>query len=152
MAEQCTLVPHLVVKGASKAIEFYKAGLGATEMSRSPSPDGRLMHAALRIGAAMVFLCDDFPEYCGGISRAPAGPTPVTLHLIVADCDAAMAKAAAAGATITMPAGDMFWGDRYGKLTDPFGHEWSFSTPLSPDRKAAAEKKWAEENPFAAKK
>ena len=145
MSEQVKsgLIPHLVVKGGAKAVEFYKAALGAEEVCRMPTPDGRLMHAALKIGDAHLFLCDDFPEYCGGVSRAPKGPSPVTLHLNVPNCDAAIAQAAATGATVTMPAGDMFWGDRYGKVTDPFGHEWSFSHPLTPEQKAAAEKQWA---------
>ncbi len=137
MPEKQGLVPHLVVNGAAKAIEFYKAALGAIELSRVPAEDGtRLMHAALNIGESPLFLCDDFPEYCGGETRAPkAGvPTSITLHLNVESCDAAIAKAVAAGATVKMPAMDMFWGDRYGKVTDPFGHEWSFSHTL---RKAA---------------
>src|SRR5262245_23794723 len=146
--EKSGLIPHLVVKGAAKAIEFYTAGLGATEIARMPGPDGRLMHAAIKFGDAVLFLCDDFPEYCGGVSRAPNGPSPVTLHLCVPCADTAIAQAAAAGATVTMPAADMFWGDRYGQILDPFGHSWSFSTPLSAERKAAAEKRWADESPF----
>ncbi|MDY3559455.1 VOC family protein [Gemmata sp. JC673] len=152
MSEMKGLIPHLVVKGGAKAIEYYTAALGAVELSRMPADDDRLMHAALRIGDATLFLCDDFPEYCGGVSRAPSGPSPVTLHLCVPDCDAAIAQAARAGATLAMPPEDMFWGDRYGQVVDPFGHAWSFSTPLSAERKAAAEKKWAAENPFVQKK
>lgn len=125
------LIPHLVVKGGNAALDYYKAALGAVELSRMPAEDGRLMHAALEIDGFTMFLCDDFPEYCGGTSRAPAGPSPVTLHLCVPNCDAAMEKAAAAGGTITMPAQDMFWGDRYGQVQDPFGHSWSFSHPLA---------------------
>jgi PhnB protein len=151
MQDKSGLVPHLVVNGAAKAIEFYTAGLGATEMARMPTEDGRILHAALRIGGATVFLCDDFPDHCGGVSRAPSGPSPVTLHLIVPCCDDAIAAAAAAGATVTMPAEDMFWGDRYGQVLDPFGHAWSFSSPLSAERKAAAEARWAAENPFGQK-
>ena len=144
MAETKGLVPHLVVKGAAAAIEFYKAAFGAVEVRRMPEMGGgpRLMHAELTIGDSTLMLCDDFPEYCGGGSRAPSGPSPVTLHLCVPDCDATIAQATTAGATVTMPADDMFWGDRYGKLTDPFGHEWSFSTPLSAERLAEAKKKW----------
>lgn len=142
------LIPHLVVKGGAKAIDFYKAALGAEEIARMPTPDGRLMHAALKIGGATLFLCDDFPEYCGGVPRAPSGPSPVTLHLCVPCADTAIATAAAAGATVTMPAADMFWGDRYGQIVDPFGHAWSFSNPLTAEQKAEAEKKWAAENPF----
>lgn len=131
--EKYGLVPHLVVNGAAKAIEFYKTALGAVEVTRMPAEDGtRLMHAELKIGDAALFLCDDFPEYCGGESRSPKPGVPpcITLHLDVTDCDEAIAKATAAGATVKMPPMDMFWGDRYGKITDPFGHEWSFAHPL----------------------
>ncbi len=151
MSEWKGLIPHLVVKGAAKAIEFYTTALGAVELARMPPDDGRLMHATLKIGDATLFLCDDSPEYCGGMSRAPAGPSPVTLHLCVPNCDAAIAQAAGAGATVTMPAADMFWGDRYGQIVDPFGHAWSFSHSLTAEQKAAAEKQWAESNPFGEK-
>ena len=127
------LVPHLVVNGAAKAIEFYKAAMGAVEVTRVPHEnDTRLIHATLMFGPSPMFLCDDFPEFCGGVSRAPkpGAPTSVTLHLDVPNCDAAVAKAVAAGATVAMPPTDMFWGDRYAKITDPFGHEWSFTHPL----------------------
>jgi PhnB protein len=125
------LIPHLVVKGAAKAIDFYKAALGAVELTRVPTEDGRLMHAALLVDGNTLFLCDDFPEHCGGVSRAPAGPSPVTLHLCVPNCDAAISRAAAAGGTVVFPAADMFWGDRYGQVRDPFGHTWSFSHALA---------------------
>lgn len=151
MSEMKGLIPHLVVKDAARAIEFYTAALGAVELPRMPTEDGRIMHAALQIGDATLFLCDDFPEYCGGVSRAPVGPSPVTLHLCVPDCDTAVATAAGAGATVTMPASDMFWGDRYGQVVDPFGHAWSFSHPLTAEQKTAAEKQWAESNPFGEK-
>ena len=151
MTEMKGLIPHLVVKGGAKAVEFYKAALGAEEICRMPTPDGRLMHAALKIGEAVLFLCDDFPDHCGGVARAPSGPSPVTLHLCVPCADTAIATAAGAGATVTMPAEDMFWGDRYGQIVDPFGHAWSFSNPLTAEQKAEAEKKWAEVNPFGAK-
>lgn len=127
------ITAHLSVDGAVNAIEFYKAGLGAEEVVRMPAEDGkRLMHAELRIAGGKMFLCDDFPEHCGGTERAASklGATPVTLHLEVADCDAAISRAVGAGAEVTMPAQDMFWGDRYGRIKDPFGHEWSFSTPI----------------------
>lgn len=126
------VTPHLVVAGGAKAIDYYKAAFDATELARMPAEDGRLMHASIKIGENNVFLCDDFPEYCGGKSRSPLalGGSPVTIHLEVPDCDAAIAKAVAAGGTVTMPAADMFWGDRYGRIQDPFGHDWSFSTPL----------------------
>ena len=141
-------IPHLVVNDGAAACEYYKAALGASVQSCVPMKgDKRVLHASLSVGEAVFFLNDDFPEFCGGKSRTPQalGGTAVTIHLCVPDCDAAMAKAAKAGATITMPAMDAFWGDRYGKVVDPFGHEWSFSTPLSPERAAAAAeeaKKW----------
>lgn len=128
------ITAHLVVKGAKKAIEFYKSAFGAEEIMRMPAEDGeRLMHAHLKIGDAELMLADDFPEYCGGVSRDPLklGVTPVTLHQNVKYCDAAIAKAAAAGATVTMPAADMFWGDRFGQVRDPFGHMWSFAHKLA---------------------
>ena len=126
------ITPHLVVKGAKQAVEFYKKALGAEEVYRMPAEDGeRLMHAHLKVGHAELFLCDDFPDHCGGVSRAPAGPSPITLHLIVPCADTAIETAKAAGATVTMPAQDMFWGDRYGQVVDPFGHTWSFAHKLA---------------------
>lgn len=90
------------------------------------------MHAAIRIGESVVFLVDDFPEYCGGKSATPQplGGTAVTMHHYVENCDAAIERAQKAGATVDMPPMDMFWGDRYGVVTDPFGHKWSFATHL----------------------
>lgn len=134
------MIPHLIVNGAAKAIEFYKKAFGAEEMHKLPAPDGkRLMHAALKIDGRFVFLADDFPEMCGGKASSPAalGATPVVIHRYVQDVDAAMQKAVDAGATLTMPAMDAFWGDRYGQVTDPFGHLWSLAThkqDLSPQQ------------------
>lgn len=128
------LIPHLVCDRCADAIEFYKKAFGAEEVCRMPAPDGkRLMHAEIKIGSRFVFLADDFPEYCGGKSQSPKslGGTPVTIHRYVEDCDAAIKRAQDAGATIKMPAMDMFWGDRYGVVTDPFGHSWSFATHIS---------------------
>ena len=128
------ITPHLVVKGAKQAIEFYTKALGAEEVYRMPAEDGeRLMHAHLKVGDAEFFLCDDFPEYRGGQSSDPRslGGTSVTLHQYVPDADAAIARAAEAGATVKMPAQDMFWGDRYGQVVDPFGHTWSFAHKLA---------------------
>ena len=88
------------------------------------------MHASLRIGDSMLFLADDFPEYCGGHASSPLAlkGTPVTIHRYVEDCDAAIQRAVDAGATVVMPASDCFWGDRYGVIADPFGHRWSLAT------------------------
>lgn len=127
------LIPHLVCDPCPAALDFYKQAFGAEELSRVPAPDGkRLMHAALRIGDSVVFLADDFPEFCGGKSQSPKAlnGTPVTIHRYVEDCDAAIQRAQKAGATVMMPPQDMFWGDRYGVVTDPFGHNWSFATRL----------------------
>ncbi|HTD67982.1 MAG TPA: VOC family protein [Candidatus Limnocylindria bacterium] len=123
-----TLTPHLVVKGAAQAIEFYKKAFGAEEITRAPGPDGKsLMHADLKIGDSRLFLVDEFPEMnCRG--PRTIGGTPVTIHMYVEDVDAAFSKAVAAGAQVRMPLADMFWGDRYGVLEDPFGHAWSMAT------------------------
>ena len=132
-AEHQALIPHLVCEGAADAIEFYKKAFGATEVCRVPAPDGkRIMHAEIRIDGKALFLVDDFPEFCSGKSESPKalGGTPVTIHRFVEDCDAAIARAQEAGATVKMPAADMFWGDRYGVVVDPFGHTWSLATHL----------------------
>jgi PhnB protein len=122
-----TLTPHLVVKGVSQAIEFYKQAFGAEEITRAPGPDGKsLMHAELKIGDSRLMLVDEFPEMnCRGPQSI--GGTPVTIHMYVEDVDAAFSKAEAAGAKVRMPLADMFWGDRYGVLADPFGHAWSLA-------------------------
>jgi PhnB protein len=128
------IIAHLVVGGANKAIEFYKKAFGAEEVMRMPAEDGeRLMHAHLKVDGTELFLVDDFPEYHNGKSSDPLklGGCSVTFHQYVPDADAAIAKAAAAGATVTMPAQDMFWGDRYGQVVDPFGHTWSFAHKLA---------------------
>jgi PhnB protein len=127
------LIPHLVCDPCSEAIEFYKKAFGAKEMHRIPAPDGRkIMHAAIQIGSSLVFLVDDFPEFCGGKSESAKalGGTPVTIHRYVENCDAAIKRAQDAGATVAMPAQDMFWGDRYGLVIDPYGHKWSLATHI----------------------
>jgi len=140
------LIPHLVCDPCAEAIEFYRKAFGAEQVSRMAAPDGRrIMHAEIRIGGSLLFLADDFPEFCGGRSRSARalGGTPVTIHRYVEDCDAAIRRAADAGATVKMPAEDMFWGDRYGVVTDPFGHDWSLAThksDLSPQEMARAAK------------
>ena len=131
-----TVTPHLTVRGAARAIDFYARAFGAEELTRMPAPDGeRIMHAELRIGDSRVFLNDEFPDM-GGRSPEALGGTPASLHLYVEDVERAFARAVAAGAKVHMPLQDMFWGDRYGRLVDPFGHEWSMATrreDLSPD-------------------
>lgn len=122
-----TITPHLVCAGAAEAIEFYKKAFGAIEGSRLPAPDGKLMHANIRIGDSTLMLVDERPEW-DSLGPAALGGSPVTIHLYVEDVDTVMAQAEAAGAQVTMPAADMFWGDRYGQLLDPFGHRWSIAT------------------------
>jgi uncharacterized glyoxalase superfamily protein PhnB len=124
------LCPHIVCDGAADAIEFYKAAFGATEMMRMPGQDGRLMHAAIQMNGAVVMMVDENKEM-GMLGPKALGGTPVTLHLIVASADDAIARAEKAGATVTMPAADMFWGDRYGQVKDPWGHSWSIAHPLA---------------------
>lgn len=129
------LIPHLVCDPCAEAIEFYKKAFDAEEVCRMPAPDGKkIMHAQVKINGRSLMLADDFPEYCQDAkSRSPKalGGTPVTIHQYVKDCDAAIRKAEQAGATVAMPASDMFWGDRYGLVTDPFGHSWSLATHIA---------------------
>ena len=122
-----TVTPHLVCAGAAAAIDFYVAAFGAIDAGRLPRPDGRLMHAQVRIGDSHVMLVDEMPEW-GALGPLALKGSPVTLHLYVPDVDAAVARAVAAGATVTMPVADMFWGDRSGQIVDPFGHHWSLAT------------------------
>jgi PhnB protein len=124
-----SVTPHLICAGAAKAIDFYVKAFGAQETARLPGPDGRLMHAAVRIGDSTVMLVDEMPEW-GALSPQSLKGSPVTIHLIVEDVDAFVARAVKAGAKVTMPVEDAFWGDRYGKLEDPFGHHWSVATPV----------------------
>ena len=123
------VTPHLVCDGASAAIEFYKQAFAAEEVARMPGPQGKLMHAMIRIGGAAVMLVDEFPEM-GASGPKSLNGSPVTVHLYVEDVDAFVARATGAGAKITMPIADMFWGDRYCRLEDPFGHHWSVATHL----------------------
>jgi PhnB protein len=123
------IIPHLTIRNAAQAIEFYKKAFGATELGRMPMPDGRLMHAMMNVGGTMLFLNDEFPEF-GGKGAQTLGGSPVALHVYVEDTDATFNQAVAAGATVKMPPMNMFWGDRYAKLTDPFGHEWSIATHI----------------------
>jgi PhnB protein len=123
------ITPHLIIKGASEAIEFYKKAFGAEELYRMPfpGPDGqvKLGHAELQIGDSRLFLADEFPQQG---SKGPNGSSPVTIHLYVTDTDATFGQAVAAGATVSMPPTDMFWGDRFSKVVDPYGHHWSIAT------------------------
>jgi PhnB protein len=122
-----TVTPYLIIKGAAKAIEFYKQAFGATELMRMPMPDGRVGHAEIRIGDSPVMMADEFPEM-GARSPDALGGTPVSILLYVEDVDAMAPRAEAAGAKITRPLQDQFYGDRSCTLLDPFGHQWTIST------------------------
>ncbi len=123
------ITPHLVVQGAERAAAFYRDAFGAQELSRIPTPDGRLMSVQLRIGDSLMHLADEFPEL--GVLAAPTiGGTPVVLALDVADAEAAFAQAVAAGAQVRQPLADTFWGDLHGQLDDPFGLRWNVGQHL----------------------
>jgi PhnB protein len=124
-----TLTPSLSVDNAAEAIEFYKRAFGATELARALGPDGKIAHAEIRIGDSMLMLADPFPQ---ATTRPPKelGGTGVTIFLYVEDVDAVFKQAVDAGATSTMDVDDMFWGDRFGSLTDPFGHSWGIATHI----------------------
>jgi uncharacterized glyoxalase superfamily protein PhnB len=128
---QRSITPHLIIKGAAEAIDFYKKAFGAQELVRMPmpGPDGKMTvgHAELQIGDSKLYLAEQCPERG---SHGPAGSSPVGIHLYVTDANAAFARAVEAGATVTMPLADMFWGDRFGMLVDPFGHSWSIGEHL----------------------
>ncbi|QJR14307.1 VOC family protein [Usitatibacter palustris] len=140
-----TVTPHLVCAGAADAIEFYKKAFGAKEEARIPAPDGKLMHAMVRIGDSSVMLVDENPAW-NIIGPKGLKSSPVTIHLYVKDVDAVVAQAVKAGATVSMPVADQFWGDRYGVIRDPFGHSWSVAThvrDMSPAEMKAAMKAMA---------
>lgn len=137
-----TITPHLVCRNAAAAITFYQKAFGAVELARLPGPQGKLMHALLSIGDSPFMLVDEFPEW-GAMGPQSLKGSPVTIHLYVEDVDAAVERAVAAGAKLTMPVADMFWGDRYGTIEDPFGHRWSIAThirDMSPEEIQAAAK------------
>ena len=122
-----TVTPHLICAGAADAIEFYKKAFNAVEEARLPGPQGKLMHAMIRIGDSAVMLVDEMPQW-GALGPKSLKGSPVTIHLYVENVDATVEHAVKAGGKVTMPVDDMFWGDRYGKLEDPFGHHWSVGT------------------------
>ena len=123
------MTPYLAVVGGTAAIEFYKKAFGARELARQLTPDGRVIHARLKIGDSIVMLSDVFE---GSDRTAPSavGTSTVTLHIYTRDVDALWNRAVDAGAKITMALDDQYWGERYGHLVDPFGHRWSISSPI----------------------
>ena len=124
-----TLSPYLVVDGAAQAIDFYKRVFGATERGRFDGPDGKVAHAELQIGDTVLMVADPSAE-TNIKPPTQLGATSVGIFLYVEDVDATVQRAVDAGATITQPVDDMFWGDRYGKVSDPFGHEWLIATHI----------------------
>lgn len=148
MPEATTLIPYITCKNATEAVEFYKKAFAAEEIGIFALPDGRVMHANINIGGASVFISDEFPEHdsLGPLAR---GGTSVSLHLNVPDCDVVFSRAVEAGCEVRMPLQDMFWGDRYGSLVDPYGHSWSVATTIrqvSPDELRQAMASMATEN------
>lgn len=123
-----SVTPNLVCRNATSAIEFYKKALGATEVSRMPGPDGKIMHAELKIGDSAIFLND--PMGPNATNAEGTAGTGISLHLYVTDADAVFNKALGAGAQQVMPIADMFWGDRYGVIKDPYGHQWGIATHI----------------------
>ena len=134
-----TLTPHLVCAGALEAIEYYKRAFGAKDAGTMLTPDGKLMHGMIRIGDSALMLMEENKEW-GALGPKSLGGSAVTIHLYVKDVDAVFAKAVAEGGVSKMAPAEMFWGDRYGVLTDPFGHSWSIAThtrDLSPEEMKA---------------
>jgi uncharacterized glyoxalase superfamily protein PhnB len=140
-----TVTPHIVVRDAAGAIEFYKQAFGAKELHRMMMPDGKtVMHAAIRVGDSMIMMADELPNM-GTRSPATIGGTPVSFYLYVKDVDKFFDKAVRAGAKVTMPIMDAFWGDRMGALEDPYGHSWSIASRkkiLSPKQMKQAQEEW----------
>lgn len=132
-----TVTPFLSLKEAAKAIAFYEKAFDAKVMEKHTTPDNKIMHAVIKIGDSLIMIADEFPEFgCGITSPTSLKGSTVLLHIYVEDVDAAFNKAVKAGAKVQKPLEDMFWGDRYGQITDPFGHLWSLAThkqDLSPD-------------------
>jgi uncharacterized glyoxalase superfamily protein PhnB len=140
-----TITPHLIITGAAKALDWYKKAFGAQEIMRHPMPDGRLMHAEIKIGDSIVMMADSFPEM-GQKSPLELGTSTVVIGLQVPDCDKVWNQAVAAGATVRFPLADQFWGDRYGQITDPFGHIWGICThkeDVSPEEMSRRANEWA---------
>jgi PhnB protein len=138
-----SITPAITCKDAARAIDFYKQVFGATEIMRMPGPGGVIMHAELRIGDSVIFVNDETP----GMAKAPDGTSinPVYLFLYTEDVDAVCKRAVAAGSKVTMPIANMFWGDRYGKFNDPFGHSWGVAThveDVAPDEMKRRSAEW----------
>ncbi len=130
MTREHQFIPELIVRNGPAALEFYKSVFGATEVDRMMTKDGKkLVHGELRLDGHRLFVCDEFDASEGGTCKSPEtlGGTGVRVTILVDDADLVVARALAAGARVSMPVQDMFWGGRYGKIVDPFGHEWGIN-------------------------
>jgi PhnB protein len=128
--EVSDVVPYLSVPDGRRAVEFYSRVFETEPLVSLPMPDGRVMHCEFRVGAARFFLSDELPEHGGTPSPASLSATTVAVHLYVDDCDAMVARMESCGAAVLMEPVDMFWGERFARVRDPFGHEWGVTTPL----------------------
>lgn len=138
-----TATAYLVVKGAADALAFYQRAFGATELFRLTDPSGKIGHAEMMIGSSHVFLADEWPDF-GALSPASIGGSPVSMHLYVADTDAAVERAIAAGASLLRPIENMFYGDRTGMVADPFGYKWHLASRFEDVPPAEMQKRWAQ--------
>ena len=139
--EKCEFIPYLSITDATKAVEYYANVFGLAPSVLLKMPDGRVMHCEFRVGNARFFLSEELPEHGGTSSPARLAATTVAIHLYVEDCDALVQRMKHNGATVLMEPADMFWGERFGRVRDPFGHEWAIATQLrtmSPDEIQAA--------------
>jgi PhnB protein len=143
-----TVTPQLTLESAARAIEWYKQALGASEVTRAVAPDGRIMHAEIRLGDSRIMLND---PVLGAKGPAALGGSPASLWIYVEDCDALFNRAVGAGAQVRMPLGDQFWGDRCGSVLDPFGYMWTLATrkdDLTPEEMKAREAEfWRQNSP-----
>ena len=129
-----TVTPYLTLNNAAEALDFYKRAFGAKELARETVPDGKILHARIKIGDSTIMLSDEFP---GSDTKSPAslGTTTGTLHIYSKNVDKLWQQAVSAGAKVSMPLENQFWGERYGKLSDPYGHNWSLSMQIKMTRK-----------------
>jgi PhnB protein len=145
-----TVTPAMIARDAQKALDFYKQAFGATIMGVAKGPGGKVMHAEFRIGDSAIMLADEFPEYGSHSPQSPGGGISMSIYLYVEDADATFQQAVNAGAKPAMPMSDMFWGDRFGQVMDPFGHRWSIATRvrnLTPEEIAKAQKEFFDKQP-----
>lgn len=138
-----TITPYLVVKGAGEAMDFWVKAFGAVEVVRMPGPGGTVMHGEVKIGDSMLMLSDEFPDW-GQLGPVSRGGATGSVMLYVEDCDAAFNRAVEAGCTVKMPPTDEFWGDRFAKVADPFGHEWAIATHVEDVSPEEMQKRMAE--------